>query len=505
MFDLKLRRIPMLKKKIAFIYLLFYIVLLDAGSAAERPWVTGYLPSYHQSPDGNIHILLESDYQKLTHLSHHGPYVNPDGSFNYEPTCFSDLKSVKAVAQAHQQGVPILLCIVGWYDQYIEAINDSLSRTRLIKNVLKLVDLSGYDGVDVDLEPVMSAYIPAIVKGNPHYIQFVNQLYDSLSERTSPLLKRSLLLTAPMNGYAGPVFAQIYEKFDQINLMTYDLVSPDWGFPVWHDSPIYSAGYMISGKPAPSVQGEVQKCLDAGVPPEKIGIGVSCDAFRWKGGTGTPKGGATAPRQQWLQAPSWTRFAYKDMLTQYYRPEYYRWDAAAKMSYLSIDRDHSANDEFWSFNDEKSCQAKVEFVKENRLGGLIIWELGSGYVASQSIGKRLPQLNAIDAAIFQSSAIDEKKVRAAFHFLLPQNYPNPFNASTAIEYFIVRDSYVHLTVYNILGQLIETLVAEYQAAGNYQVVWPGKNQLDSQLPTGVYFCRFVANGNTGIRKMIMVQ
>jgi len=485
--------------------ILFLFIILNKLPAQEKYWVTGYLPSYHQSYDGSIGFLTSSDYEKITHLSHHGPYVNPDGSFDYQPTWFSDVKAKKAVQLAHQHGVPILLCIVAWYDNYIQAIKDSLSRHILTNNVLKVVDQYGYDGVDVDLEPVMSQYIPGITYGNPRYIEFVNQLYDSLQVRTSSLLNRPLMLTAPMNGYAGPVFKQLHEKFDQINIMTYDLVSPDWGFPVWHDSPVYSGGYWISGKPAPSVHEEVKKCLNAGVPAEKVGIGVSCDAFRWKGGSGTPTGGATAPRQQWTKAPSWTRFGYRDMMASYFRSEYYRWDDSAKMSYLSIDREGSANDEFWSYNDEASCQAKVEFVKQNSLGGVIIWELGSGYLAQKPLGERLPQLNAIHEAIMQPSDVAEKENMAPSHFSLLQNYPNPFNESTTIKYYLASDSYVHLAVYNILGQEIETLVSEKQLAGDYQIVWPNQKSTESKLSSGIYFYRIDVDGIGNFRPMIFLK
>ncbi len=491
--------------RLAAIPILFLFILLNKLPAQGKCWITGYLPSYHQSHDGGIGFLTSNDYGKITHLSHHGPYVNPNGSFDYQPTLFSDIKAQKAVQQSHQHGVPILLCIVAWYDQYIEAINDSLSRNRLINNTLQLIDHVGYDGVDVDLEPVMSAYIPGIVYGNSYYIQFIDQLYDSLQIRKSYLLNRSLLLTAAMNGYAGPVFARLYHKFDQINIMTYDLVSPDWSFPVWHDSPVYSGSYMISGRPAPSVQSEVQKCLNAGVPPEKIGIGVSCDAFRWKGGSGTPTGGVTAPRQQWLQAPSWTRFAYKDMMASYFRSEYYRWDDTAKMSYLSIDREGSANDEFWSYNDEASCKAKVEFVKQNSLGGVIIWELGSGYLAQKPLGERLPQLNAIHEAIMQPSDVANNQTATPSHFSLSQNYPNPFNESTTIKYYLARDSYVHLAVYNILGQEIEMLVSEKQLAGDYQIVWPNQKSTESKLSSGIYFYRIDVDGIGNFRPMIFLK
>jgi chitinase len=489
-----------------YYFIILSIIFSSNLFANDSLWVTGYIPSYHQSSNGSINILSDADYNKLTHLSHHGPYVKQDGSFSYAETVFSDIKAQKAVEQAHQHGIPIMLCIVAWYDNYIEAINDSVSRNRLIINTLKLVDWAGYDGVDVDLEPVMSAYISAIKNGNPHYVQFINQLYDSLQVRTSALLGRPLLLTAPMNGYAGKLFSQIHEKFDQINIMTYDMVSPDWGFPVWHDSPVYSAGYMLYGKPAPSVEEEVKLCLSPGVPAQKVGIGVSYDAFRWRGGTGTTTGGVTMPRQHWQTAPSWTRFSYKDMMANHYDQQFYRWDDGAKMSYMSKDREGSSNDEFWSYNDENSCKEKVKFVKQQNLGGVIIWELGSGYIWSNPVGNRQPQLNAIYEAKTTPLAVNDTYDFIPEGFMLYQNYPNPFNPSTKIVYSLPFVSNVKIQVFNLLGEVVAILEDKTMQPGTHSVEWDASN-----LSSSVYLCRIDAeaiygfNGFISVRKMILAK
>jgi chitinase len=494
-----------------YFYFLLMIILIfalfnNSLASGDSLWVTGYIVAASQSPDGNLTILSASDYDKVTHLSHHGPYVNQDGSFDYAPTVFSNIKAIKAVEKAHLNGVPIMLCIVSFLS-YREAINDSISRNNLINNTLNLVDLAGYDGVDVDLEPVMSPYVPGIQNGNPDYIRFVSQLYDSLQVRTSSLLGRPLLLTAPMNGYAGPVFAQVYEKFDQINIMTYDMVSPEWGFPVWHDSPVFSDGYIISGKPAPSIEGEVSTCLSSGVPADKVGIGVSFDAFRWKGGTGTTTGGATAPRQHWITAPSWTRFSYKDMMNAgYYNQQYYRWDDGAKMSYMSIDNTGSANDEFWSYNDERSCIEKVKFVQQHNMGGVIIWELGSGYISSNPAGNKIPQLNAIYEAKTNPLAVEHNNNYKPDQYMLFQNYPNPFNPSTKIVYSLPFESNVEIQIFNLLGEVVATLEDKTMQAGTHFIEWDASN-----IPSGVYLYRIVSeaissfNSFNSVRKMILVK
>lgn len=74
-------------------------------------------------------------------------------------------------------------------------------------------------------------------------------------------------------------------------------------------------------------------------------------------------------------------------------------------------------------------------------------------------------------------------------FNLLQNYPNPFNPRTVIEYDVPATSYIRLTVYNSVGQRIDTLVSEVQQAGRYQVTWePAEN-----LSSGIYFYRIVAS------------
>jgi hypothetical protein len=88
--------------------------------------------------------------------------------------------------------------------------------------------------------------------------------------------------------------------------------------------------------------------------------------------------------------------------------------------------------------------------------------------------------------------------------LLP-NYPNPFNPSTAIGYAIPQDDHVALTVYNVLGQEIRTLVDARQAAGTYTVMWDGKDAAGHHLNSGVYFYSIKAGDYTETRKMVLMK
>ncbi len=376
------------------------------AQAQVGPWIAGYLPTYRQTASGAITFMTAEDYDKLTLINHVGLGINADGSFEWSNNSVTTTKMAAAVAAAHANQVPINLTLAGWYDSYYPAISTATQRTAIINNLLALFDTYGYDGIDMDFEPVMSPWISAIQSQNPNYVAFIEELHSALQSRTSPLLGGPPLLTVAATGYAGPVFNQLEDKFDQINLMTYDLSGPYPGWVVWHDSAVYDGGATFpSGGLLPSVHGEVTAMLNAGVAPGKIGVGVIFDAYRWMGGSGVPvTGGVTKPLDRYTSDPSWTRFSYSYMMQNIYQTANYHWDSVTQMSYLSFDNAGSANDQFWSFNDEASCAAKATYTLENNLGGVMIWELHEGYIPTYPAGERMPQLDTLYATLYGAQA-----------------------------------------------------------------------------------------------------
>ena len=92
-------------------------------------------------------------------------------------------------------------------------------------------------------------------------------------------------------------------------------------------------------------------------------------------------------------------------------------------------------------------------------------------------------------------------------FALHQNYPNPFNPSTVISYSIAPGDFekTELSIYNLLGRRVVTLVDEPQGPGDYQVVWDGHDSQGQQAATGVYFYRLTRGDQTSTRKMMLVK
>jgi hypothetical protein len=91
-------------------------------------------------------------------------------------------------------------------------------------------------------------------------------------------------------------------------------------------------------------------------------------------------------------------------------------------------------------------------------------------------------------------------------YLLGQNYPNPFNPSTKIEYVLPIDKKVTLRIYNIMGQVVRTLVdAEQQIAGRHTVTWDGTNQNGARVASGVYIYSLEFGNFRKTRQMTLLK
>ena len=94
----------------------------------------------------------------------------------------------------------------------------------------------------------------------------------------------------------------------------------------------------------------------------------------------------------------------------------------------------------------------------------------------------------------------EKDEFMAGSFHLAQNYPNPFNSTTIVSYSIPEDGLVDLSVYNLLGEKIITLVNYSQSSGNHEVAFNAEN-----FSSGIYLCKLVYGNGSKIIKMILLR
>ena len=130
-----------------------------------------------------------------------------------------------------------------------------------------------------------------------------------------------------------------------------------------------------------------------------------------------------------------------------------------------------------------------------------------------------PQLNGVNQIYYRLKQVDfngtfsfSNIVNVSYdvpaEFVLNQNYPNPFNPATAISYFVPKESFVSLKVYDFLGREVKTLVHEMKSTGSYELFFDA-----SDLPSGTYFYTLITdNPSTGsgqvfsaTKKMILIK
>jgi hypothetical protein len=133
--------------------------------------------------------------------------------------------------------------------------------------------------------------------------------------------------------------------------------------------------------------------------------------------------------------------------------------------------------------------------------------LTQGYVGTRSAAgsNNLPyliddyQVINLDPSPVEENGSDEVKSLPQT-FVLEQNYPNPFNPKTAFRYQLSASSQVELTIYNLLGEKVITLVSERQPAGSYKIEWDS-----SGFASGIYLYRMIAGNFVQTKKMVVLK
>lgn len=100
----------------------------------------------------------------------------------------------------------------------------------------------------------------------------------------------------------------------------------------------------------------------------------------------------------------------------------------------------------------------------------------------------------------EPTSIEDSESQLPTAIILSQNYPNPFNPSTVIGFELPNQSHVNLTVYNMLGMEIATLISESRKAGSHQVTWNAES-----VSSGMYIYRLTASGQTLTGKMLLMK
>ncbi len=144
-----------------------------------------------------------------------------------------------------------------------------------------------------------------------------------------------------------------------------------------------------------------------------------------------------------------------------------------------------------------ATSAGVNYSNLNRSGSqVVVMVLAGGITTGPTITKQTWVLTDTIA----TTGINHISNNMPGTFSLSQNYPNPFNPSTKISFFIPKEAFVKLEIYNSTGEKVSTLVSENLTAGNYKYEWNA-----AEFSSGIYFYKIIADNFIQTRKMILLK
>ena len=341
-------------------------------------WVSGYYAGYQRG----LYPETAIDFSLLTHIIVVG--IEPTGNGGVSTDFFVDAVNGPAMARtiatrAHAAGRKALLMLGGsGYRDALAASASSGTIATFVTNLISTMTSLGYDGIDVDWEPISTADQPAVL--------------DLLKRLRAAKPDIILTLPGPWNGPLTSWYASAAAQLDQLNMMSYGM-SGNWGgWSSWHEAAVTGESSVHPS----SLAASLKLYQNAGVPLSKIGVGIGYYGSCWRNvnAMGVPLGAG-----QDIVADDNT-MSYTNIMSQYYNAASYKWDATAKEGYLAFSSlTGPAQCSMVSFNDPQGVTEKGNFVRANGLGGAILWTINQGYLPNAAIGSRDPLTKAAYTAI----------------------------------------------------------------------------------------------------------
>jgi chitinase len=349
------------------------------GSTRGATWLMAYYAGYNASKLP----VSEVDWRALTHLA--VAFYVPDGAGGLDESLGSSAGGGPAlghalVTAAHANGKKAIASIggAGKHDVFAASASDA-NRAAFVASVAALVGSYGYDGVDLDWEPIQAAESGPIA---------------ALAQDLKNALPAGALITLPIaqvNANRPPdlsYLATLAPLFDRINVMSYGMSGAYSGWKSWHSSPLHWNG--VHETPA-GIDVTVDAALAAGVPAGELGIGAGFYGLCY-----------TAPVNGPVQALAGSTIkdvVYEQIVTGYLLPGARAWDDGAKVPYLSFASPQGPDAcTFLTYEDEQSLGEKAAYAKGKGLGAIIVWQMNQGYVPSAPPGQRNSLLDAVGRA-----------------------------------------------------------------------------------------------------------
>ncbi len=308
------------------------------------------------------------DAEKLTHINYAFAFIRDGEIVSISPRDAGNLANLAALRESNPN-LRILISIGGWSgsEGFSDAALTDSSRQRFAESVIRFIGRHNLDGADVDWE-----YPGQPGAGNTHrpedrenFTRLLTALREHMDQESNRTGRTYLLSIATAT---SPVYmdntdlGSAHRPLDFINVMTYDFAGP-WTDTVWHHTNLQAP--TSNGSSRRGVDLAIDRHIRAGVPQDKLVIGV---AFYGRGWTGVD--GLNRPANDSAFSAS-----YHDIAARYLTDAEFvrRWDTESAAPYLW----NATSGTFLSYDDAESIREKAKFVKDMGLRGAMFWQYGS--------------------------------------------------------------------------------------------------------------------------------
>ena len=343
-------------------------------------WVSGYYTGWN----ADLYPPEKVDFSAMTHIIVGRALPRADGTLSTAFDNSNGPQMARTLAtRAHAAGRKAIIMVggAGEHAGWVGAAS-SANRAKFVQNLLSAMDSLGYDGLDIDWEPVETA-------DKPNLLALVKELRAA---------RPNMLLTFPIgwiniNNTADvdPWYVNLVPYLDQINIMSYEMIGPWDGWQSWYTSALHG---HAPNRPT-SVSASLNGWVSAGIPKAKLGMGIPFYGMAWRNISG--------PYQAFT---NWSDYVGSDNSFTYKKIQQlaasgtYHWDAVAGASYLTFNPPVEDGSVRWiSYDSPQTIAAKGAYARDNGFGGTIIWTINQG-CTNPATGAN-PLLDAVKGAFLQ--------------------------------------------------------------------------------------------------------
>lgn len=318
------------------------------------------------------------DVEKLSHVNYAFAKVSEADTIEFHddraPHHLAQLQALKA----ENPDLNLLVSVGGWgAKNFTDAALTDSSRARFARSAVEMVKNYGLDGVDIDWEFPGQAVggIEARPEDKRNFTLLLQELrtrLDSLSDERGRVGDDRYLLTIASNDneayFEHTEMGKVHQVLDFVNIMSYDFFTAG-SETTGHHTGLYQSAHQ--GAPTRTAAAAVERHLEAGIPPEKLTLGVAFYGRMWTGVT-PERNGLNQPYEEFAGYKT-----YETLVTEYINQNGFtrHWDESAKAPTLWAP-DSAA---FISYEDPESLRQKAQFIRDRDLGGVMYWENSGDY------------------------------------------------------------------------------------------------------------------------------